>query len=92
MDRNIAVTNQITFEQVFDLAQQLRPLEQARLVAKLAPKVEWFLEKVESASVLQQPTTLRGALADLGTAPSASEIDEVQQEMWSTFAGVSNDN
>ena len=30
----------ITFEQVFSLAQRLRPVDQARLVVRLAPKVE----------------------------------------------------
>lgn len=79
-------TNEITFEQVFDLAQRLRPIDQARLVARLAPKVEWLLDQVEPVINKQPRQSLRGLLADLGPAPSAEEIDEVQHEMWATFA------
>lgn len=79
-------TNEITFEQVFDLAQRLRPIDQARLVARLASKVEWLLDQVEPVINKQPRQSLRGLLADLGPAPSAEEIDDVQHEMWATFA------
>ncbi len=75
----------ITFNQVFALAQRLRPIDQARLVARLAPKVEWLLEQVEPTASALPRAPLRGLLADVGPAPSAEEIDEIQREMWTTF-------
>jgi hypothetical protein len=76
--------NDVTLEQVMTLAEQLRPVDQARLVARLATKVEQLLDTIEEAepSLSLSPRPLRGLFADLGTAPSAEEIDEVQQEMW----------
>ncbi|MBK9091824.1 MAG: hypothetical protein IPM84_03430 [Anaerolineae bacterium] len=82
----LAVVNEVTFEQVVLLAQRLRPVDQARLVVRLAPKVEWLLMKIESISSPPSRIPLRGLWSDLGTAPSAEDIDQVQQEMWSTFA------
>ncbi|MFN2169486.1 MAG: hypothetical protein ACK2U9_24910 [Anaerolineae bacterium] len=75
----------VTFEQVLVLAQRLRTVDQARLVARLAPKVEWVLNQVEPIVSSQSRTPLRGLLADLGPAPSAEDIDEVQREMWATL-------
>ncbi len=83
--KGVAV-NEITFEQVFSLAQRLRPVDQARLAVRLAPKVEWLLHQVEAAMPTIQRVPLRGLLSDLGMAPSAEEIDQVQEEMWSSFA------
>ncbi len=79
------MSNEVTLEQVLLLAQQLRPVDQARLVVRLVPKVELFLNQVEGrdASEFRQP--LRGLLSDLGTAPSAEDIDAVQREMWAAF-------
>ena len=79
------IGNEVTLEQVFLLARQLRLVDQARLVVRLAPKVEEFLNQVEggNASPARQP--LHGWFADLGPAPSAEDIDEVQREMWATF-------
>jgi hypothetical protein len=76
---------EVTFEQVFALAQRLRPVDQARLVVRLAPKVEVLLHQVERLTADLSRRPLRGLLADLGTAPSAEEIDEVQSEMWATL-------
>lgn len=77
--------SEVNLDQVLALAQRLRPVDQARLVARLAPAVERVLGQMESSapSVLHRP--LRGLLADLGPAPSAEDIDEVQREMWATF-------
>ncbi len=75
----------ITFEQVWQLAQKLRPIDQARLMARLAPTVERVLAQTEPAIVRTTAQPLRGLLADLGPAPSAQEIDEVQHEMWVSF-------
>jgi hypothetical protein len=76
---------EITFEQVFKMARRLRPVDQARLVARLAPNMERLAEQVEFTTSARPRTPLRGLLADLGPAPSAEEIDEVQHEMWASF-------
>ncbi len=84
---NIAsITDAITFDQVLVLAQQLRPIDQVRLVARLAPKVEWIVQQVEAATPPLPRKPLRGLLADLRPTPLAEDIDEVQREMWATFA------
>ena len=75
----------ITFDQVWTLARQLRPVDQARLVARLAPTVERLAAQVESTIARVPHKPLRGLLADLGPAPSADEIEEVQREMWAGF-------
>lgn len=79
-------TTDVTFEQVFRLARRLRPLDQARLVARLAPAMERLVEQIDHAPTEQPRLPLRGLLADLGPAPSAEEIDEVQREMWASFS------
>lgn len=86
MNASILTTDEITFEQVFLMAQRLRPVDQARLVVRLAPKVEWLLIQVESTFPPLARIPLRGMLADLGTAPSAEDIDQAQREMWSSMA------
>lgn len=78
-------TTEITFEQVFALARRLRPVDQARLVARLAPTMERLAEQIDLAATSRLRTPLRGLLADLGPAPSAEEIDEIQHEMWATL-------
>lgn len=85
MSTQATTTDEITFDHVLDLAQRLRPIDQARLVARLAPKMESLLDQVEPMTTPQPRQSLRGLLADLGPAPSAEDIDEVQQEMWATF-------
>lgn len=76
----------ITFDQVLALATRLRPVDQARLVVRLAPKVEWLIDKVEPATPITAPKPLRGLLSDLGSGPSAADIDDIQREMWASFA------
>lgn len=73
---------EITFEQVFTMARRLRPVDQARLVARLAPAMERLVEQIDHTAAERPRAPLRGLLADLGPAPSAEEIDEVQREMW----------
>ena len=85
MSNQIMIADKVTFEQVFSLAQQLHLKDQVRLIARLAPTVELMLEQVESVSPGLTRKPLRGLLADLGPAPSAQEIDDVQHEMWATF-------
>lgn len=84
MNGNELTKETISLDEVLRLAKQLRPVDQARLVARLAPQVERVLEQVDPAQ-LTNPT-LRGLLADLGPAPSAEDIDAAQREMWAVFA------
>jgi hypothetical protein len=42
----LALVEEVTFEQVFTLAQRLHPVDQVRLMARLAPKLEWMLDQV----------------------------------------------
>lgn len=85
MSPTVLTANEITLEQVLSLAQRLRPIDQARLAIRLAPKVEWALTQIE-AEPTSARTPLRGLLSDLGAAPTAEEIDDVQREMWAGFA------
>jgi hypothetical protein len=72
-------TAEITFEQVLQMAQRLPVPEQTRLAACLTPAAK----PVE----VEQPfkSSLWGALAHLGPAPSAEEINEARREMWANF-------
>jgi hypothetical protein len=87
-EQNVTATTPIgdavTLEQVLQLAQQLRPVDQARLVVRLAPKLEVLLKQVEGWDASNPRQRLHGLLSDLGAAPSAEDIDEVQSEMWAT--------
>lgn len=88
IDADVASGMNVTFEQVLLWAERLQPIEQARLVARLAPKVEEVLKQLEPSAVTPPRQPLRGLLADLGQAPSAEEIDEVQGEMWTDLMGA----
>ncbi len=76
-------TANITFEQVLNLAQLLKPSDQARLISHLAEVIENTFEAQEISPAARRP--LRGILADLGPAPSAEDIDEARREMWGNF-------
>jgi hypothetical protein len=78
-------TSEITLDEVLALAQRLRPSDQARLVARLAPSIEHWLDQTEPATPPSRRPRLRGLLADLGPAPSDADITEAQREMWATF-------
>lgn len=82
--QNVKENVEVTFDEVLTLAQQLAPADQARLIARLAPKMVSYVEGVAG---VPQPRRhpLRGRLSYLGTAPSAEEIDEVQREMTASF-------
>ena len=51
-----------------------------------AEDIQACLAYARDMAAVQPRQPLRGLLADLGPAPSAEDIDEVQQEMWGTFA------
>ena len=65
------------YETVLSEARRLTVEEQLRLREELA--------QVDMAEPPKPKRSLRGILADLGPAPSAAEIDEVQREMWRNF-------
>ncbi len=69
------------FEEVLRLARQLSPLDKLRLIEGVIPDLELTLQKVPRGPLRSS----YGALADLGPAPSAEEIDEVRREMWGNF-------
>jgi hypothetical protein len=48
--------------------------------------MERLVEQIDHAPAERPRAPLRGLLADLGPAPSAEEIDEVQREMWASFS------
>jgi len=81
------MTEEITLDIVLTLARQLRPIDKARLMSRLAPDVEAVLEKTEGVQVTprSRSESIRGILADLGPAPSAEDIDEVRREMWASL-------
>ncbi|HZF38613.1 MAG TPA: hypothetical protein VE715_07305 [Blastocatellia bacterium] len=74
---------EVSFEQVFNLAQLLKPSDQARLISQLAEMIENTFEAQGIAPPSRRP--LRGLLADLGPAPSTEDIDEARREMWGNF-------
>jgi hypothetical protein len=75
----------ITLDQVLALARRLRPVDQARLMARLAPTVERVLDQAEEPVSAPQRSPIRGLLQDLGPAPAAEEIDEARREMGASF-------
>ena len=70
-----------TLDDVIEYAKQLSAFDKLRLVEELIPDVK--------ATIAQAPPTplksLHGALADLGPAPSAEEIDEMRREIFHDF-------
>lgn len=70
----------ITLEQVLPLAIQLSVLDKVRLIEKITPQITLDLQAREA-----HPRSLWGLCADLGSAPSIEDIQEVRREMWVNF-------
>jgi hypothetical protein len=71
----------MTLEAVLNLVKQLSLVDKLRLIKLVVPEIEQEL-------VAECPTprqSLWGLCADLGTAPSATEIDEVRKAQWANF-------
>jgi hypothetical protein len=68
-------------EQVLQLAKQLSLSDKVRLIEQLAPEIQRELPPNDS----QPRRSLWGLCADLGTAPSAEEIDEARRDVWANF-------
>lgn len=75
---------EVSFDQVFNLAQRLSLVDQIKLIARLGPAVEQALDRAELPEKPPRPN-LYGALADLGPAPSSEDFDEIRREMWANF-------
>ena len=70
-----------SLEEVVALAKQLTPVDKLRLLEQVMPDLEATLRATQKMPLRSS----YGALADLGAAPSAEEIDEVRREMWKNF-------
>jgi hypothetical protein len=68
----------MNLEQVLTLAKQLSLIDKVRLIEQLASEIERELSQIES----QPRRSLWGLCADLGSAPSAEEIDEARRDIW----------
>ena len=71
----------VLFDEVVVQALQLSPAEKLKLVERLAAD----LEKDFAAQAPVPRPSLYGALADLGAAPSAEDIDDARREAWANF-------
>ena len=82
------------YETILHQARQLTPEELTRLqqdLAVLAREAAASLtdrqaEATADASQARPLRSLYGALADLGPAPSAEEIDEMRREAWASWS------
>ena len=73
----------ITLEHVLHLAQQLTPLDKVRLIEKVVPDLEGPVQGASTPPLRLQ--SAYGLCADLGTAPSSLDLDQVRQEMTTNF-------
>ena len=71
-----------SFDQIWALVLNAPYPDKARLAEKLNEVLERDLKQDE---VKKPKRSLYGLCADLGTAPSAEDIDEVRGEVWSNF-------
>jgi hypothetical protein len=72
----------MTLEEVLSFVKQLSLIDQVRLIERVAPEIEHDL----AATVQPSPRrSLWGLCANLGTASSAIEIDQIRQEEWANF-------
>jgi hypothetical protein len=75
----------VTLQEAVSLAWQLPALDKVRLIERLAPEIERDLLRQQPQERAQELKSLLGLCADLGSAPSAGEINEIRHEMWATF-------
>ncbi|MFW5696798.1 MAG: hypothetical protein ACOCXR_03325 [Phototrophicaceae bacterium] len=70
-----------TYEEVLSVIEKLPTVEKARLLEDISAALRRELAQRESG----HGRSLFGAFADLGTAPSAEDIDNVRREMRNNF-------
>jgi hypothetical protein len=68
-------------EQIRELAKSLSPSQKLMLIGELVANVRYNLPSDPSRPF----RSLKGALKDLGPAPSAEDIDEARREAWANF-------
>ncbi len=73
----------MTLEEVLSLVKRLSVLEKVRLIRHITPDIERELMAMAAPSAPRK--SLWGLWADLGTAPSAEEIDQARREEWASF-------
>lgn len=71
----------MTLQEVLQLAKQLTPIDRVRLIQQLTPDLERELSQTKP----KPKKSLLGLCADLGQAPSATEIDDTRNELWTNF-------
>ncbi len=71
----------VQLEDALSLALELSPLDKVRLMEQIASTLERDLAQAQALSL----PSLYGAFADLGLAPTASEIDAERREIWRNF-------
>ncbi len=74
---------QVSLDQVFDLAKLLPITDKIRLIERIAPQIERDL--VAATPVRSARKSLWGLWADLGPGLSAEDIDEARREAWANF-------
>jgi hypothetical protein len=71
----------VSLQEVLKQALQLSTVDKVRLIQQIAPEIE--------RELIDNPPTPRkslwGLCADLGQAPSESEIDAVRSQEWANF-------
>jgi hypothetical protein len=70
----------MTIDEIRQAVHQLTPQEKAQIISELAADLA---TQQQPASAPQPKRDFYGALAHLGKAPSAEDIDEVRREVWS---------
>lgn len=71
----------VTLGEVLELVEQLSLVDKVRLIERVAPQIERELP----APTSRPRKSLRGLWADLGSAPSAEEIEAIRREEWANF-------
>jgi hypothetical protein len=70
----------VTSQTVLEMLRRLSPRERLRVIAQALPETER-----EFPTSAQPSRSLLGLCADLGTAPTADEIDATRKEAWAGF-------
>jgi hypothetical protein len=74
----------VSLDAVLALVKQLLPIDQVRLITHIALQLEQALAEVPPHSAPTRRDAW-GALAHLGAAPSAEDIDTTRQDAWTNF-------
>ena len=70
-----------TVDEVLELVRRLSTIEKVQLIERVAPEIERELVMGRATPSV----SLLGVVKDLGTAPSADEIDACRHDAWAHF-------